>query len=185
MGRPHNVQHPVDSQQWVPFILRCLRFVSFTCGLPICWCVTALHRSRPLCLYMYISIHIHICIYIHTYLSIKDSSHIYKSIHICMYIYIYSCMLCVFLCSFSSLFILATIIDRSKRCTTIYAIYAGVPSSLLEEDASSSSTAPGGSGDVRAFLRLGRLPVFTKIMARLLSAEKNSFFFLVPSSSTA
>ena len=67
-----------------------------------------------------------------------------------MYEYIYSCMLCVFLCSFSSLFILATIIDRSKRCATIYAIYAGVRSSLPEEDASSSSSAPDGSGDVRS-----------------------------------
>ena len=151
---------------------------------------------------MPICVCIYIYIYLYVYTSLRYSSHIYISLYTYRYKYIYSCMLCVFLCSLSCLLILATIIDRSNRCTTIYTISAGDRSSLPEEDASSSSSASGGSGEASSLLRerhalqrhpttcaggmpfRGRMPVFTKVMARSLLSVSNSLFFLRPSAST-
>ena len=78
--------------------------------------------------------------------------YIYVSLYTYRYKCIYSCSLCVFLCLFSCPLILAAIIDRSTRCATIYTLSAGARSSLPELDASSSSPASDGSGEVVSFL---------------------------------
>ena len=181
--------------------------VRFTCGVPIRWCVIALYRFRHLCLHVYVCIYIYIYLYVYT--SLRYSSHIYVSLYTYRYKYIYSCTLCVFLCLFSCPLILATIIDRTNRCTTIYELSADDRSSLPEQDAASSSSATaassssatGGAGKGFCLLRLrhvqqrhpticaghifwGRMPVFTKVMARSLLSVRNSLCFVLPSSSS-